>query len=57
MTEDGVAGIVVVVVDDAEELDDDDFEAELFTNFDDVEVVAEPLEVLGEGELLLADDC
>ena len=52
-----MADIVVVVVDDAEELDDDDFEAELFTNFDDVEVVAEPLEVLGEGELLLADDC
>ena len=52
-----MAGIVVVVVDDAEELDDNDFEAELFTNFDDVEVVAEPLEVLGEGELLLANDC
>ena len=47
----------IVDVDDAEELDDDDFEAELFTNFDDVEVVAEPLEVLGEGELLLANDC
>ena len=57
MTEDGVADIVVIVVDDAEELDEDDFEAELFTNFDDVEVVAEPLELLGEGELLLADDC
>ena len=48
---------VMVVQAQLEELDDDDFEAELFTNFDDVEVVAEPLEVLGEGELLLADDC
>ena len=32
---------------------DDDFEFELFTNFDEVEVVVDPLEDFGEAEFLL----
>lgn len=53
--EDGEAETVFVAVEDVVELDDD-FEVELFTNFDDV--VVDPVkEGFGEGELLLGEEC
>ena len=53
--EDGEAE-TVFVVEDVVELDDD-VEVELFINFDDVDVVVDPLDGFGEGELLLAEEC
>ena len=50
-----MAETVFVVVEDVVELDDD-FEFELFTNFDDVEVVVDPLEDFGEGRFLFTEE-
>ena len=50
-----MAETVFVVVEDVVELDDD-FEFELFTNFDDVEVVVGPLEDFGGGRFLLTEE-
>lgn len=50
-----MAETVLIVVEDVVELDDD-FEFELFTNFDEVEVVADPLEDFGEAEFLLTGE-
>ena len=53
MKEDGEAETVFVVEDVVEF--DDNVEVELFTNFEDV--VVDPLEDFGEGELLLGEEC
>ena len=54
--EDGEAETVFVVEDVVEF--DDDVEVEHFTNFDDIDIVVDPVEVgFGEGELLLAEEC
>ena len=50
-----MAETVFVDVEDVVELDDD-FEFELFTNFDDVEVVVDPLEGFEQERFLFTEE-